>query len=528
MAKLKTSLFELERKMPTSRANSARRRETTKTGLVSIEQALQGHTGNPHPVHSRSYDTGHAISLQTAHGVFPMYPQQMSANEKSHTLSDAFAGIGPYIVESFDEPAPAALASKPHVETEREAASVPGLTTPDAHCQVAAAPGPELPSPAPTAALAPEKTADDANDFEEDIKNILEQHAQRPSQPLPPEPILRKPQPEEPKPEERSKAEKASTSDPHAIFASMAAGMSNATTFDLGSMSLNRRFDEIELGIEADELRDQQKPAANSFAAAASLNDAEMLADLSAVSNLLEEKLREEQTKTALPEPLAPPSSSPKAAAPAATKAASPEPTPELTPDADPRPAVPAPVEDAPSTEPTPGAAAPEDKLRPTENPVTDTFDVTYTVPTAQATDGVSPQAAGAAMLVAWRDQNTIDMQALIEGAGNWAAYTPGIMNSGPAFFATWGMQAMDPAPLTLQQLQPILKRYGPLWLQNPAVESAIRVISGMSGDGTPGGTTIAIIDPVADAQSVRQKTNINALISQLGDGPVRVAFLAA
>ena len=104
----------------------------------------------------------------------------------------------------------------------------------------------------------------------------------------------------------------------------------------------------------------------------------------------------------------------------------------------------------------------------------------------------------------------------------------PGLKASGPGFFQTWGLKEIKPEALTIAHLHDTLKSRGPLWLQNPAVETAVLVVAGMSGDGSEGGTSISVIDPNGGAKDSQQTTNVRSLISRLGDGPVRIAHLAA
>jgi len=533
--------------MSAAMRHGAPRQPKRTPGLRALERETNPRAAADHVVESLSYDNGAAISLQTANGAFPLYLQQMAVATSPNTFAGSFgyddafdSGAGfadAFYVEPFEDPAPAIPASpQPVVDAPATGAqpAPPSAVAPrpgTPHSDSPAAPVATLPAviAAPTAPVSAPVSDDD---FEDDIRQILEIAAQQPQRPEPPQPILKKPEAEEAAPAtpEAEKSQQASASDRHAIF-----DMGHATTFDLGVVDLNRRFNEIEHALDVEEHVGQQKALATSFSDAGVLDDTDLIDDLSAVSSLLEEKLKEEQAnapRAAEPAPAPGNVAAPPAVAPGPANEAAPA-TPSVPPTSAAPAAPAAPTEPSVTAPPAaitpeaaPPAAAQPATSPPTATPGTSSFDVTHTVPVAQATEAVSAQAAGAAMLVAWRDQSTLDMQALAAGSGSWAAYAPGLKASGPEFFDTWGLKELVPEMLTLERLHTILKAHGPLWLQNPAVESAIRLVVGLSGDGSAGGTSITLINPSADAQTAQQTANINSLISQLGAGPVRIAHL--
>lgn len=552
-----TSLFQLEKSASAAMQYRTQEDSGRKPDLRSLERNTNRKSGRNKLVQSQSYDDGSAIALQTASGAFSLYPEQMAAATSRNSYADALnyddSFTDAFYVEPFEEPAPASPAPvvtptdggvspepSPSVVTQPSPAA-PAATTPP---QYDSAPAPVATPPAVLAPSAPVSAPDsDDDNFEDDIRQILEKAAQQPQKPEPPQPILKKPTTEAPTAEapEAEQSQQTSAADPHEIFDSMAASMGHATTFDLGVVDLSHRFNEIENQLDVEEQVGQQKALATSFTSAAGLDDADLIDDLSAVSSLLEEKLKEEQSMA--PAPITPQPAAPQpgniATPPDARVPSATEPTPatEAAPAA---PQVPPPSSAAPAQPATPtlpngdGTAATQPvtpstvPTPPAAMPDAGNIDINYKVPVAQATGAVPAQAAGAAMLVAWRDQTTIDTQALAAGSGSWAAYAPGLKATGPEFFKTWGLKEIAPDMLTLERLHSTLKAQGPLWLQNPAVESAVRIVVGIAGDGSNGGTSITVINPAADAQNVQQTANINSLISQLGNGPVRIAHLTA
>lgn len=129
--------------------------------------------------------------------------------------------------------------------------------------------------------------------------------------------------------------------------------------------------------------------------------------------------------------------------------------------------------------------------------------------PVAQPT-GMTCWAAVATMMVDWRDQMSHTIQAVMDMAGAYYRQkfdNPNVNQQGlpgsekNAFLASLGMEAEPPMSYTVEGFLAVLQTFGPLWVttdEDPGANFAIhaRIVSGMLGDGTPGGTMLHIVDP--------------------------------
>ncbi len=109
---------------------------------------------------------------------------------------------------------------------------------------------------------------------------------------------------------------------------------------------------------------------------------------------------------------------------------------------------------------------------------------------------GMSCWAAGAAMLVGWRDRVSIDPSEIANGTGYWAQYHSGLNANDTGMFEHWHLDNETPQTYTVQGIVQLIRRYGPLWVATHEGAAHIRVIGGISGDGTPDGTVLRIYDP--------------------------------
>ena len=136
-------------------------------------------------------------------------------------------------------------------------------------------------------------------------------------------------------------------------------------------------------------------------------------------------------------------------------------------------------------------------------------IDVQYDVPLLGQQTGMSCWAASAAMVVAFRDQVSVDpLEIAMAGnptpasqvGGYWEKYADGIDFSTATtdkLFSVWGLTSEPAQSLTIDGLRDMLLQYGPLWtgVAN-GVGAHVRVITGIVGDGTPEGTAVLINDP--------------------------------
>ena len=139
-------------------------------------------------------------------------------------------------------------------------------------------------------------------------------------------------------------------------------------------------------------------------------------------------------------------------------------------------------------------------------------IDIEYDVPLVPQQTGMSCWAAAFAMIVAFRDLASVD-PTLIAAANNpianppnqcsactyWEQYEDGFdqnaVDLNPVLSA-FGLVAEPPMTLTVAGLRVLLEQYGPLWVATREGGSHARVITGMVGDGTDGGTELRINDP--------------------------------
>lgn len=126
-------------------------------------------------------------------------------------------------------------------------------------------------------------------------------------------------------------------------------------------------------------------------------------------------------------------------------------------------------------------------------------FDVRYDVPLMPQLTNMSCWAAGTSMLVAWRDSVSINPSDIAAGTGYWRQYAnngPGLDAEDTTMFSYWGLTPEPPQSYTPQGMADLLSDYGPLWLASAVPSPHIRVVTGISGDGTIDGTTVHINDP--------------------------------
>lgn len=127
-------------------------------------------------------------------------------------------------------------------------------------------------------------------------------------------------------------------------------------------------------------------------------------------------------------------------------------------------------------------------------------INIAYDVELVPQQTGMSCWAASAAMIVGWNDLVSIDPSEIARGIGYWSQYRNGLAASDTTMFRYWGLQPEPPQSYTVTAFAQMLHASGPLWvagdLGTTSVEPHVRVIAGMQGDGTPGGTILTIHDP--------------------------------
>jgi hypothetical protein len=125
-----------------------------------------------------------------------------------------------------------------------------------------------------------------------------------------------------------------------------------------------------------------------------------------------------------------------------------------------------------------------------------ESFDVVYDVPLVPQQTGYSCWAAGAAMVVAWRDNMSVDPSAIASATGYWEQYKHGLDAEDTTMFKAWRLVPEPAQTYTVDGFRRLLEQWGPLWVASAEPGPHIRVVSGLSGDGTADGTLVHVLDP--------------------------------
>jgi|GEM_PF-1605037 len=140
---------------------------------------------------------------------------------------------------------------------------------------------------------------------------------------------------------------------------------------------------------------------------------------------------------------------------------------------------------------------------------------VDYTVPgvtpTLRQPTGMVCWATVATMMISWRHQQSFGIEAAMQRVG--PAYAQKFRNNQglasnekEAFIRATGMTFRYPQSLSIAGWENLLRTAGPIWVttdEDPTADFAIhaRIMAGIHGDGTPGGTYLDIYDPGTGTQ---------------------------
>ncbi len=142
-------------------------------------------------------------------------------------------------------------------------------------------------------------------------------------------------------------------------------------------------------------------------------------------------------------------------------------------------------------------SADPGAEAGPAEARAAAAIDIRHDVPLVPQQTGLSCWAAGAAMLVAWRDRQSVDPSEIAAAAGYWAQYRNGLDAEDTGMFRVWGLTPEPAQSYTVEAFADLLRNHGPLWVASAEPPGPhIRVVTGMVGDGTPAGTLVSVNDP--------------------------------
>ncbi len=163
-------------------------------------------------------------------------------------------------------------------------------------------------------------------------------------------------------------------------------------------------------------------------------------------------------------------------------------------------------------------------------------FDVWYDVPLVGQQSGMSCWAAGAAMVVAWRDCLDVDPEDVAKGAGRWAEYRDGLLPDDVESLArAFGLVVEAPRTYGVAGIREKLERCGPLWMGEASPGLHVIVLSGLYGDGSRESTFARICDPwprergeryvirfsdlLANFRAVESVSGVQARILHCGEG---------
>ena len=138
-------------------------------------------------------------------------------------------------------------------------------------------------------------------------------------------------------------------------------------------------------------------------------------------------------------------------------------------------------------------------------------MDVLYDVQLVPQQTGYSCWAAGAAMLVSWRDSISIDPAEIAAAIGYWQQYQTGLAAEDTTMFDAWGLHPEPPQTYTVDGFVQLLNDHGPLWVASAEPGPHIRVVTGVTGDGTPDGTILSINDPWQTGMTTFSLPNLGA-----------------
>ena len=123
-------------------------------------------------------------------------------------------------------------------------------------------------------------------------------------------------------------------------------------------------------------------------------------------------------------------------------------------------------------------------------------IDVMYDVEMVPQQTDMSCWAAAAAMILSWRDQASYTPWQIANDIGHAYEFSYGYRIDDRSLFQATGMVAESPQTYSVHAFANMLNEYGPLWVATHEGAGHVRVVTGISGDGTAEGTELFISDP--------------------------------
>ena len=109
--------------------------------------------------------------------------------------------------------------------------------------------------------------------------------------------------------------------------------------------------------------------------------------------------------------------------------------------------------------------------------------------------------AAAAAMIVGWRDSQSVDPSAIAGGLGYWKQYAEGLNPADVGHLAqVFDLAAESPQTYTVDSFRRLVESSGPLWVAAAVPGVHAIVVTGIFGSGSPDDTYVTINDPWARA----------------------------
>ena len=137
-------------------------------------------------------------------------------------------------------------------------------------------------------------------------------------------------------------------------------------------------------------------------------------------------------------------------------------------------------------------------------------FDVRYSdVQLVPQSTGWSCWAASTAMVAGWNRQQSIPPQEIARTIGYWNQYAKtGLDAEDQRVFDAWDMAYEAPQSYSVEGFRRLLEAWGPVWVAAKVGGPHVRVVYGLSGDGTPEGTTVYIHDPWEEGMTTFRESN--------------------
>lgn len=285
---------------------------------------------------------------------------------------------------------------------------------------------------------------------------------------------------------EAAPAPEPAKQDPNAIFERMGRNMQLANTFSLGGLEIDKLFESFEEELDAEDGNRQALAQAGDFAADLDIDDVDLIAELSQLSDSLSkpDEVHEEPGRET------------------AQQAGQYRAEPRLQTDSD------------------EAFATRESKAEPTDQTQASpksraTMAVSHEVPMVPARPEFSPAEASAAMIVAWHDGHPTNLEDILAGKGPWAHYRgePGLANQ--ALLDAWSLRRHPAQSPPAEILVQLLREKGPLWIGSDGGDQAARVMTGINFDSGRRSWTVSINDPLGQGETAPGPETVGSQYTQ-------------